>query len=252
VTAIRGPPRRVHMRCSSDMHIAVHADSSHAVRPGLRRLRMAVGPYWLSPSPSSFSHCYAGPTLGFSDHSADAVCKHTTPAFRALEPRCRVYPQQPVSRTTAPACCAAALSSRAAHPTSCCSTARSRQSPSSRLPPSVTRWLLDLRSEEHISTVLLTGHAAFQSTCRSASTKDTVRPALCRASRSLLDPCRAWPAEHRLGRNPFDTREADLDCSSRPKSRLAHNVCSVPSCSRNHTMLAEPTPPTRAAETDAR
>lgn len=237
------------MRCSSDMHIAVRADSSHAVRSGLRRLRMAVGPYWLSPSPSSFSHCYAGPTLGFSDHSADAVCKHTTPAFRALELRCRVYPQQPVSRTTAPVCCAAALSSRTAHPTSCCSTARSRQSPSACLRPSVTRWPLDLRSEEHISTVLLTGHAAFQSTRRNASTKDTVRPAYvepaeaCSTLAERGPPSTAWAETHPTLAKPTLIATRDRNRASRTTSTPSHRAAETTRRlqSRPH-QLARPKP----------
>lgn len=91
----------------------------------------------MSPSPSSFSHCYAGPTLGSSDHSAAAVCKHATTAFRALERRYRVSPQsasQPFHRAgyrvalTSPAnhrLRAAPPCATAGHP----AIARSRQSP---------------------------------------------------------------------------------------------------------------------------
>jgi len=180
VTAIRGPPRRVHIRCGLGRRITAPADSSRAVRPELRRRRMAVGPYWLSPSPSPFPHFFVSPTLGFSDRSFDAMCKHATSAFPVLERRCRVFPQQPASRTTAPAL---ALPSRAA--------------PVHRLraasPLVVTSHPATTRRA--LRRLLVDGIAHRprhpRLTNRSPRSEDVARPVARRTGRSLLDSHRA-------------------------------------------------------------
>jgi len=180
VTAIRGPPRRGRVRCGPGQRITAPARSSRAVHPGLRRLRIVVGPYRLSPSPSSFATFYCGSTLGFSDHSFDAKCKHATSAFPVLERRCRVLPQQPASWTTAPAL---ALPSRAVPVHRLC--AASPLVVTSH-PATTRRALLRL---------LVDGIAHRprhpRLTNRSSRPEDVARPAVRRTDRSLLDSHRA-------------------------------------------------------------
>jgi hypothetical protein len=70
-------------------------------------------------------------------------------------------------------------------------------------------------------------------TSRSPRIEDTARLAPRRADRSLLDPRKAWPAVHRVGRSPFGTREADPARAARPRSRHAPSARSVTPCGRN-------------------
>jgi len=177
------------------------------------------------------------------------MCKHATSAFPVLERRCRVLPQQPASRTTAPVIAppfraAPVHRLRAAPPiaaTSCPVTTRSRRLPGdhSTCTPQTAR----RRCRSPATPPLLTN--------RSPRSGDAARPAVRRTDRSLLDSRRSvlccaprepkptWHPRSRPLFAPRDRSHATLAAPAPP-----HRAAEA------DTLLAEPTPSTRPAEAD--